>query len=101
MGHGQYGKSDKMKRTPLRRVSKKRAKQNREYSKLKKERMGTVCEVCWKAPAIDVHHAAGRIGKQLLDVTKWILVCRDCHRRIHDNPAWAREHGYLKPQGQF
>jgi hypothetical protein len=24
-----------------------------------------------------------------------MAVCRPCHQRIHDNPAWAKEQGYL------
>jgi hypothetical protein len=25
----------------------------------------------------------------------FMAVCRPCHNKIHDNPAWARDKGYL------
>jgi hypothetical protein len=43
-----------------------------------------------------VHHRNRRHGSLLLLMSEWLAVCRLCHSRIHDNPAWAREMGYLK-----
>jgi hypothetical protein len=95
-----------MKRTPLRKVSKKRAVQNRKYSKLKKEFLeGCVCTVCLDEhypdaakirSAVDVHHKHGRVGEMLNNQLFWMAVCREHHDMIHQNPAWARENGYLK-----
>jgi hypothetical protein len=51
------------------------------------------CEVCGHA-GDQVHHKEGR-GKKLCAVNTFLAVCAGCHRRIHDNPAWARENGYL------
>jgi hypothetical protein len=43
----------------------------------------------------DVHHKKGR-GKYLLDESTWLPVCREHHDKIHANPAWAFEQGYLE-----
>lgn len=51
------------------------------------------CEVCG-CPATDIHHKAKR-GKNLYNMATFMAVCRPCHNKIHDNPAWAREKGYL------
>jgi hypothetical protein len=91
-----------MKRTPLRKVSKKRAKQLREYGERRKEFLRThLCYPCFfeagkVVQPTDVHHMDGREGQLLLNEDKWMGVCRPCHRKIHDNPAWAKERGYLK-----
>ena len=44
----------------------------------------------------DVHHSAGRTGRNYLDKSTWIPVCRSCHNWIHRNPEKARELGLLK-----
>jgi hypothetical protein len=91
-----------MKRTPLRKVSRKRAAQNSKYSREKKRFLEAFvsCRICWNngqfTPARDVHHMAGRIGEKLLDKADWLPVCRGCHSMIHDDPKWARANGYLK-----
>ncbi len=51
------------------------------------------CEVCG-CPATDIHHKAKR-GNNLYNMETFMATCRLCHNRIHDNPAWAREMGYL------
>lgn len=60
------------------------------------------CEVClaedWELkPATDWHHVLpkGRGGKQNQDDSLMIAVSRKAHRKIHDNPDWAEERGYL------
>ncbi len=42
----------------------------------------------------DVHHKKGR-GKYLLDVSTWLAVSRLMHEKVHREPKWAREKGYL------
>ena len=44
----------------------------------------------------DVHHVAGRSGSNYLDTATWLAVSRGAHRRIHENPSWARKMGFLK-----
>jgi hypothetical protein len=89
-----------MKRSPLRKVSKKRAVEMRKYLKLR-EKFLTVqpwCEVgaTWQCTtkATDVHHMRGR-GKYLCDWSYFMAVCRFCHQYVHDNPYWARKHKYI------
>ncbi len=65
----------------LKPVSDKRKILNKEYSEARKE-------------ATDIHHKSKR-GKNLSSQQTFMAVCRNCHTRIHDNPAWARELGYL------
>lgn len=105
-----------MKRTPLKRVSSKRSKELREYAKLRKAYLlaHPYCQV-WQqerlmegaslysllmlAPrSTDIHHVRGRWGKRLNDTKHWLAVCRESHDRIHRDPAWAYERGYLQPR---
>lgn len=115
-----------LKRTPLRRVSKKRRKEMDEYSHKRRiflER-NRACQValdelggakqydvyamqrgvCFvefngtshQIPASeDIHHTLGRTGTNYLDENTWLAVSRANHERIHQNPSWARAHGYL------
>jgi hypothetical protein len=93
-----------MKRSPIRKVSARRAKENREYLKLRKAFLfgiGKHCAICYReyqhcVPSTEIHHINGREGKRLLVVSDWLPVCFTHHRRIHDNPRWARARGYLK-----
>tara|TARA_R110000868_G_scaffold349488_1_gene610811 strand:+ start:59 stop:322 length:264 start_codon:yes stop_codon:yes gene_type:complete len=86
-----------MKRTPIRRVSKKRASQLRVYSKLRKEYLTQypTCAVCQVRPSEHVHHKNKRTNEKLNDTKDWLNVCAFCHRTIHDNMVWARKLGYL------
>ena len=86
-----------MKRTPIRRCSKKRAKELIQYRLLRKQYMSNLdhCEMpdCIHM-ATDIHHKAGR-GKHLNDMASWMGLCRLCHERVHNNPSWARAQGYI------
>lgn len=79
----------------MRKVSKKRAKQLREYSKKKKDFLSKnpLCAVCGR-PADQIHHKKGREGELLNDETFWLPLEIFCHRKIEDNPEWAKEMGY-------
>lgn len=105
-----------LRRTPLKRVSKKRAGEMRQYTIKRKaflERF-PICQV-WlkengfvseagslisgafhdKAPrSTEVHHTAGR-SKNYLNEATWLAVSAEAHRRIHQNPSWARANGFL------
>lgn len=86
----------------MRRVSKKRQAEQKEYSKARLSFLATLplCEVCTKVKmdqrnkSTDIHHKKGR-GKFYLDQDSWLAVCRPCHDRIHSNPIWARENNYI------
>lgn len=90
-----------LKRTPLRRVSKKQGAKLRDYSKIRAEFLSENrrCEVC--VPEIcrhasqDVHHSQGR-GPYLCAKETFVAACRPCHDWIHSHPGQAREAGYLK-----
>lgn len=44
----------------------------------------------------DVHHRHGRTGKNYLDQSTWLAVCRPCHDWIHTHPGQARAKGLLR-----
>lgn len=85
---------------PMRRVSQRRAKENKTYSIVRKEYLtvNPKCEVCNHAPACDIHHRRGRWKSRLTDATFFLAVCRTCHDRIHHNPEWAYAAGLLLPR---
>ena len=118
-----------MKRTPLRRVSKKRGKQRRAYTDIRKEylRENPWCQVCVKehrqfnqsfnqveiyegpikseTDAIrrsnQIHHVRKCYG-ELLNDTRWFLaVCTTCHRYIEEHLSWARDEKRLYVQNQI
>ena len=82
-----------MKKSPLRKVSKKRAKEIREYSILRKAFLedAPFCEVpdCFNRSS-EIHHMNHREGQRLLDSRYFLAVCSFHHRKIHDNPVWAK-----------
>jgi len=84
------------RKKPMRRVSKKRQAESKEYSRKRSSFLATLplCEVCAKSKSTDIHHRKGR-GKYYLDEGTWLATCRGCHDRIHRNPTWAREKGFI------
>jgi len=98
-----------MKRSPLRKVGKKRAAQQRKYLALRKTFLEehplceAFCVTDWVAgsltepqPSSEIHHMAGREGKLLLDERHWLPICRRCHDGLHIyRVKEARENGWL------
>ena len=89
-----------LKRTPLRKVSRKQGAKLRLYYAKRKAFLEThvMCEVgrvCCTGRATDLHHAKGR-GPYLNDETTFIACCRNCHTWTHANPAIARYLGFLR-----
>ncbi len=100
-----------MKRTPIRRVSKKLARENALYRKEKPEWIlqHPTCEIgpvlakagfnvrCKKVTT-HPHHVRGRTGPLLRDQRYWLASCSgECHPQfIHDNPSTARRLGLLE-----
>ena len=77
--------------------SKKMAKINREYSKLRIEFLIDKPNCMASLPgctlrAAEIHHKKGR-GKYHNDITTWLSVCRICHNWIELNPIDAQELG--------
>lgn len=87
-----------MKRSPIRKISSKRAKEVRIYLKLAAEFLqeNPVCHICAIRHSTDIHHSMGRIGSLLNNKTFWLASCRECHARCHNHPAWARLNGFSK-----
>ena len=85
------------RRSRLRRASKTRAAQLREYAGLRKAwiKDHLFCEICHKNMTAQVHHKSGRVNTRLLDTEYWCAICTACHSRIHTDPKWAKENGYL------
>jgi len=114
-----------MKRTPIRRVSVKRAREMKEYARLRTGFMveRPVCEVWLSengyteitvgfyrkgshtlaviqllsigAPRSKECHHREGRGKNYLNVSTWLAVSSEAHHRIHSNPSWARANGFL------
>lgn len=88
------------KSKPIPKRSVKRAKQEREYSKLRLTFLlsSPTCQAqlpnrC-TGNSTDVHHKAGRIGSLLTDTDHWLSVCRGCHDWIELHPKEAKALGF-------
>ena len=90
-----------MRRSPLRRVSKKRQAMLKEYGPLRRKFLQdhSECACCHEAPATQIHHRGkpGQMkrGSNTNNTETWLAVCAPCHDRIERNKGWARENGYL------
>lgn len=82
---------------PVKKVTDKRAKQNQEYARLRREYLEAypACKIpeC-NNKSTTIHHMAGRDGDKLTDVNNFLATCMDCHTKIHENPQWAYKNGY-------
>jgi len=85
-----------MKRSPLRKRSKKREILDAEYYERRRVflELNPYCKLCGGF-ATDVHHVKRR-GKHYLDMTSWLPCCRADHQKIESNGKWAREMGYIQ-----
>ncbi len=115
--------SKPLKRTRLKRVSSKRAKDMKTYSAKRAAYLAAHpwCEATIKllhlneaevisnngwysnlwgrmvrCPAsCDIHHTAGRTGTNYLDESTWCAISREMHMKCHNEPSWARSVGLL------
>jgi len=88
----------KVQKTHIAKRSTKRAKQEREYAKLRNEYLSNhlFCEMkldCCKVVANEVHHKAGRIGALLTDPNNFMAACAPCHAWVTENSKEAIEMG--------
>lgn len=89
----------------LRPVSKARAAENRARRQVL-ERMAEADPMCQArieglcdGRAVDGHELKSRArGGSITDETNIVLLCRPCHRRITEEPAWAEAHGWALSQ---
>lgn len=89
-------------RAPIRKVTAKRAKANREYSTARLIHLEAhpFCERCLRDGqqiiATDIHHLAGRDGERLIDSENFLSTCRTCHEWLHAHPQEAKQLGYSR-----
>lgn len=98
-----------MKRTPIRRVSKKKAKADRVYAKARQAvfaRAGWECEanvegICPPGAhrAEVVHHRRLRSQGGTHDLSNLVALCDTAHRWAHDNPLAAQQLGLIETRG--
>ncbi|MFA5243683.1 MAG: hypothetical protein WC380_00145 [Pedobacter sp.] len=78
----------------MRNRSLKRAKQEREYSKLRDKFLADnpICMFpeC-QSEQVELHHAAGRVGNLLTDVSTFRSLCRYHHQYVELHPDVAKE----------
>jgi hypothetical protein len=80
-------------------VSKRRQVEMDEYSKKRLAFLAlhATCQaklVGCTVTSTDVHHKAGRVGDNYLNMNKWLALCRSCHSWIETNPEEAKELGF-------
>lgn len=79
---------------PIRKLSKKREIQNKEYlNKRKRFLNDKICPITG-FEATEIHHKKGRTGELLTNEDFWLAVSREGHIKIENNPQWAYEQGY-------
>ena len=82
---------------PAKKITAKRAAQNVEYLKLRREYLALypVCEVeeC-NLKAVEIHHQRGRENDRLLDTNYFMAICHKHHAEFTEHSNEAREKGY-------
>lgn len=89
------------RKTRLRPVSAKRAKEQRQRRATLKAMSAdqAICQRCHAAQAVDAHEVVPRsAGGSITDPANIRLLCRECHDWIHRFPAAARRAGWLAPK---
>lgn len=92
-----------MKRTaikrgrPIRRVSKRRARENAKYLKLRNQFLidHPICQACKTDKSTQVHHKNKRYKDRLNKTEWWMATCNYCHTWIHNHPKEAYDNGFL------
>ena len=81
-----------MKRSPLRRVSKKTAAENRKIAPLRKAYKAEfhMCMRCLRRLSEDVHEIAkgSHRAKAKMLPSCWLSLCRECHCSMDDYRIW-------------
>jgi len=96
-------------RKPIKRVSRRQARRNAEYARVKKKwlmdtfgEMFPICQFlgCWNM-ATEIHHSRGKAGSLLTDTRHWFVLCRDHHQWTHSNVDHATKLGLFGPKGSW
>ena len=100
-----WKKSEPKEKKPIPKVSAKRKIENREYT-IKRlqflaqpENQRCFIEGC-KNRAEGIEHAAGRIGKNFLDVTTWRPCCNFHNLELERNPELSQKYQLSKITGK-
>jgi len=97
----------RMKRSKLRKKSKKQIEREKRYWPAQKEVIlrDPLCKVCLSfgrtTPATEAHHLRGRNGSLLWDTRFMIGTCFWCRMWPHDNKEEARKRGLLCKIGEW
>ena len=100
-----WKKSEPKEKKPIPKFSKKREKENREYT-IKRlqflaqpENLRCFIEGC-NNKADTIEHSAGRIGKNFLDVTTWRPCCNFHNLELERNPELSQKYQLSKITGK-
>jgi hypothetical protein len=86
----------KKKAYKIKKASKKLASNQRIYEVLRRDYLmdHEECECgrpeCKKGPSVEIHHAAGKIGALLTEVSNFRAVSRECHDWAEAHPKEAK-----------
>ena len=90
-----------MKRTPIKRRSKKESERLRRYDRARQIVMESAQGMCEAGtnncvgPAGQVHHRKGRDGELVDNLDYLLAVCYACHDYIHSHPHESYERGWM------
>lgn len=92
---------DLAKQKPIPKISAKRAEENVEYEKVKRELRKEAKDKCQvKSPVCNPRsprhpqHKVGRIGKRFTKKEKMVWCCDACNGYIVEHPLWAIANGF-------
>lgn len=93
-----YGRGLKKTYRTINIQSKQKASQNGKYYRKRKKWLPENMECKAKLVGCtgittEVHHMQGRLGDLLLDISKWLPVCHNCHQFITENSLEAIQLG--------
>ena len=71
----------KLRKTPLKRISKKQAKRNQNLSRIKKT-MPQFCSQCGSPYNLELHHIRKRSLCGTDDISNLTMLCHTCHAKI-------------------
>ena len=95
----QFGKQVEEKFSKIAKVGAKRKSENETYQERRIIVLLSrkICEANLKGctkKSVEIHHKKGRVGKNFLDESNWLPVCRKCHTYLELNPEIAKELGF-------
>ncbi len=79
---------------PIPKQSDKEKERLKEYY-VERERLlkeFPICQCCNILPSEEIHH---KISRQFGIMDHLVPICRTCHTKIHNEPEWAMENGWL------